>query len=107
MPRCNFLFNKCMAKTTKTSRSAKKQASATEMDSVFFLKLVLYLVLGSVWVKVIHGNTVSLPLPIGLVAGLFFTTHEHFQIDRKIEYAVLLIAMFVGYLAPFGLYVSF
>jgi hypothetical protein len=56
---------------------------------------------------VIHGNTVSLPLPIGLVAGLFFTTHEHFQIDRKIEYAVLLIAMFVGYLAPFGLYVSF
>lgn len=99
-----------MSKTTKTVRvkkqTSKTQASA-EMDSVFFLKLVLYLVLGSVWVKVSHGNQISLPVPVGLIAGLFFTTHEHFQIDRKIEYAILLVAMFVGYLAPFGLYISF
>ncbi|HJP96199.1 MAG TPA: hypothetical protein VJ843_02400 [Candidatus Saccharimonadales bacterium] len=98
-----------MSKTTKTA-SAKKRAktqTSSEMDSVFFLKLVLYLVLGSVWVKVSHGNNMSLPLPVGLIAGLFFTAHEHFQIDRKIEYAILLVAMFVGYLAPFGLYVSF
>ncbi|MGF7229310.1 MAG: hypothetical protein ACQR33_05000 [Candidatus Saccharibacteria bacterium] len=59
------------------------------------------------WVKVVHNNTVNLPLPVGLAIGLFFTSHEHFQIDRKIEYAVLLVAMLVGYFAPFGLYVSF
>jgi len=96
-----------MAKTTKTAKKPKKASAAAEMDSVFFLKLVLYLVLGSVWIKVIHGDTISLPLPVGLIAGLFFTAHEHFQIDRKIEYAILLVAMFVGYVAPFGLYLSF
>ena len=111
VPASNFLFNRGMTKITKTARANTKRTakaqSAAEMDSVFFLKLVLYLVLGSVWVKVSHGNDLSLPLPVGLVAGLFFTAHEHFQIDRKIEYAILLVAMFVGYLAPFGLYISF
>lgn len=65
------------------------------------------MILGSMWVKVTHADTLSLPLPVGLAIGLFFTSHEHFQIDRKIEYAVLLVAMLVGYFAPFGLYIAF
>lgn len=77
------------------------------MDGVYLLKLVLYLILGSLWVKVSHGESIEVGIPIGLIVGLIFTSHEHFQIDRKIEYAVLLIAMFIGYFAPYGLYINF
>lgn len=99
--------------STKLSKAASKRVakhtvqSSQELDSVFFLKLVLYVVIGSMWVKIVHNDTVNVPLPVGLVVGLLFTSHEHFQIDRKIEYAVLLVAMLVGYFAPFGLYISF
>ena len=77
------------------------------MDGVFVLKLVLYVILGSLWLK-IHkdGSSIQLPLPLGLLIGLIFTSHEHFRIDRKIEYAVLVIAALIGLLAPYGLFVS-
>lgn len=88
--------------TTRQNTSAQPQ----ELDGVFFLKLVLYMILGSMWLKVTHNDALSLPIPLGVIIGLFFTSHEHFQIDRKIEYAVLLVAMLVGYLAPYGLYIN-
>jgi uncharacterized transporter YbjL len=90
-----------MAKTKKSRKSSQ------EMDGVYLLKLVLYLILGSLWVKVNNGENIAIGLPLGLIVGLIFTSHEHFQIDRKIEYAVLLIAMFIGYFAPYGLYINF
>jgi uncharacterized transporter YbjL len=90
-----------MAKTKKSRKSSQ------EMDGVYLLKLVLYLILGSLWVKVNNGQNIAIGLPLGLIVGLIFTSHEHFQIDRKIEYAVLLIAMFIGYFAPYGLYINF
>ncbi len=81
-------------------------AAAQEHDGVFLLKIVLYLILGSLWVKLSRGSTISLPFPIGLVLGILFASHDHFQIDRKIEFAVLLVAMVIGFFAPFGLYIS-
>ena len=84
-----------MAKTKKRSRQA------TELDSVFFLKLVMYLVLGSLWLR-FTGVDTQLPVPIGLMIGLVFASHEHFQIDRKIELALLLLATFVGFWLPIG-----
>ena len=84
----------------------KRKSPATEMDSVYVLKLVLYLILGSLWVKIDKGQHVQIPIPIGLIVGLIFTAHEHFQIDRKIEYAILLVAMFVGFWLPIGLFVN-
>jgi len=81
---------------------AKKQNK--ELDGVYFLKLVLYLVIGSLWLKITRGENLQIPLPLGGVIGLVFASHEHFQIDRKVEYAVLLVAMLVGFWAPFGLY---
>ena len=83
----------------------KKTKETPETDSVFFLKLVLYVIIGSLWLKVTKGETTQIPLPVGLVIGLLFASHEHFQIDRKIELAVLLIAMLVGFWAPFGIYI--
>ena len=86
---------------------AKVKKRSTELDGVYVLKLLLYLLLGSMWLKVSNGNNITIGLPVGLILGLVFTSHEHFQIDRKIEYAVLLIAMLFGYFAPYGLYINF
>ncbi|HSW37221.1 MAG TPA: hypothetical protein VLG37_02525 [Candidatus Saccharimonadales bacterium] len=77
----------------------------TELDTVYILKLVLYLLVGAQWIRVVDGaGTFQLPIPIGLIVGLLLARHERFQIDRKIEYAVLLIAMFVGFWSQVGLY---
>ncbi len=83
----------------------KKKKSSKEIDSTYFLKLVMYLIIGSFWVRIDHNGT-TLPLPVGLVVGLVFAAHEHFQLDRKIEYAVLLMAMFVGLWLPLGLTIA-
>ncbi len=97
-----------MAKRTKTKTAkARTTVGKQEYDGVFLLKITLYLILGSMWLKVYHHNDLALPLPIGLAIGVFFALHDHFQIDRKIEYAVLLIATLVGFISPFGLYISF
>ena len=77
-----------------------------ELDSVYFLKLVLYLVFGSLWVKITKGNELQVPLPVGLIIGLAFAIHEHFQLDRKIEYAILLLSAFIGFWLPFGIFVT-
>ncbi len=87
------------AKRKKVTRRPK------EVDSVYFLKLVLYLVVGSLWLRIDAGNTV-VPLPVGLLIGALFASHEHFQIDRKIEYALLLVATFVGFWLPIGLVIQ-
>ena len=80
---------------------AKKQPVPQELDSVYFLKLIMYLILGSQWVRVTKSGF-QLPLPYGLMIGLLFARHDRFQIDRKIEYAILLIAMFIGFWLPIG-----
>jgi hypothetical protein len=85
----------------------KKSVRSNSVEGIFVLKILLYLLLGSMWLKFSHGDTVSLGLPVGFMIGLVFTTHEHFQIDRKIEYAVLLAAMLIGYFAPYGVYVNY
>ncbi len=85
-----------MAKTKRFPKTRR------ETDSVYMLKLVLYLVLGSFWVR-FEYETGQTPLPVGFVIGTFFAARERFQIDRKIEYAILLVAMFVGFWLPLGL----
>ncbi|HEU4914445.1 MAG TPA: hypothetical protein VFT16_03530 [Candidatus Saccharimonadales bacterium] len=86
---------------------SKPKSSGTAFDGVYLFKMVLYLLLGSVWLKASNGQDIDVGIPIGLIIGLVFTLHEHFQIDRKIEYAVMLVAMLFGYFAPYGLYVNF
>lgn len=88
-----------MAKNTKRA--------SNELDGVYILKLLLYVLLGSLWLKVTNGDSISIGVPVGFIIGLAFASHEHFQIDRKIEYAALLVAMLFGYFAPYGLYINF
>ena len=87
------------------SKSLKK--TKNQNDAVYLLKLVMYLILGSLWIKANHNNTLVLPVPVGLLIGLIFSMHDHFRIDRKIEYAVLLISTLIGFWIPFGIFVKF
>jgi hypothetical protein len=98
---------KTNSRTVRSAKPAQKSKKPTQdFDGVYLLKMLLYLLMGSLWIKFNHGGTVNIPIPIGLFVGLLFTGHEHFRIDRKIEYAVLLVAMLIGYFAPYGLYLS-
>lgn len=93
-----------MAKATK--KSSRTKIKSDESDSAYFLKIVLYVIIGSQWVRFIPSdprNISQIPIPIGLIIGLGFAMHEHFQIDRKIEYALLLIVAVLAFWLPLGL----
>ncbi|HEY2004768.1 MAG TPA: hypothetical protein VGH44_06690 [Candidatus Saccharimonadia bacterium] len=83
-----------MAKSTK--KSAPK-----ETDNVYFLKILIYFILGTIWVK-FNGYIV---FPFGLILGVVIAQKDHFAIDRKIEYAILLVSAILG-LAGWGLYIA-
>ncbi len=91
----------------KTKTKRKPTRVAKELDGVYILKIVLYLVVGAQWVRFTDpAMSKQIPLPLGLVVGAIFATHEHFQIDRKIEFAILLIACFVGFWSQSGLLIA-
>lgn len=54
----------------------------------------MYFILGTIWIK-INSRPV---IPVGFILGILFSMHDHFRIDRKIEYVVLLFAMVLGFL---------
>ncbi len=89
---------------TNLKKSSKR---AAELDGLYILKIVLYVIIGSQWIRLTDvAVTKQVPLPIGLVLGSLFAMHDHFQIDRKIEYAVLLIACLVGFWSQVGVYIT-
>ncbi len=86
---------------------AKKLSLTTEPDSTYFLKLVLYVIAGSFWIK-FHtplqlGDFIINGFPLGLLIGLIFAAHDHFQVDRKIEYAILIIVTILTFFLPAGI----
>jgi hypothetical protein len=80
------------------SKTAKK---SVETDNVYFLKILIFFVLGTIWLKV-NGMPV---IPVGGIFGLILAQKDHFAIDRKIEYVVLIISAVVG-LIGWGLYLA-
>ena len=80
---------------------------AKESDSTYFLKLVLYVILGSFWLKfhqpISLGGIELHGAPLGLIIGLLFASHDHFQVDRKIEYAILIIVTIITFFLPAGI----
>jgi len=85
----------------------KKRSDNTELDSVYVLKLVMYMIIGTLWLRIGRADGADIPIPIGFVLGLPFIAHDHFKIDRKIEFAVLLIAMLVGFWSQIGLTLTY
>ena len=78
-----------------------RRITTKEPDSVYFLKALLFFILGTIWLQY-NGHTI---LPLGLILGVIFAQHDHFSIDRKIEYVILLIAALIG-LIGHGIYFS-
>lgn len=87
--------------------TVKKSKNHNESDYTYFLKLVMYTIVGSQWLFLVDpGLTKQIPLPIGVILGITFARHEHFQLDRKVEYAVLITACFVGFWSHVGVYIN-
>ncbi len=88
------------------NKKQKRTAKTQETDSAYFLKLTLYLILGAQWLRIESLPDWSLPIPLGLIIGLVFASHDHFKIDRKIEYALLLVSTFVAFWLPTGIVIT-
>lgn len=97
---------KTKAKSKTTIKVSKKVVKRPETDSAYFLKLVLFLILSSLWLRITVDENTVVPLPAGAIIAVFYALHDHFQIDRKIELALILIGMFISFWLPIGIYVS-
>jgi hypothetical protein len=84
----------------------KHHKAPSESDGVYVLKLVLYLILGAQWLWFQHPDGSRFGVPVGLLIGFIFAAHDHFRVDRKVEYALLLVAALAGFAAQIGLLVS-
>lgn len=78
----------------------KNKKNNSQSDGLFILKIVLYFIIGCLWIE--FGIKGEFILPIGLLIGLLFASHDHFMIDRKIEYIVLIFATILSFIAPIG-----
>lgn len=87
------------------AKAKTKKLNRTEVDSRYLLKMAFYLILGSLWVRFAFGTT-EIPVPVGFIIGLIVASKERFQIDRKLEYAILLMAMFISFWLPLGLIIE-
>lgn len=75
-------------------KSKQKYKKYYESDFAFLVKSALYLLLGTVWIA--WGG--HRWLPIGVIVGFGLSKIEVLRINRKIEYALLVVG------ALFGLY---
>jgi hypothetical protein len=82
---------------SKTNRAKER---IPEPDSIFLLKIILYFILGCLWLQI--GNDEGLVLPVGFALGVAFAMHDHFAIDRKLEFVILLLAVIISFIAPVG-----
>lgn len=72
-------------------KTYKNKRSLTS-DVIFLVKAALYLLLGTVWIS-FGGHRW---IPIGVIAGFVFSQVEFLRIDRKIEYALLVVGALLG-----------
>ena len=78
----------------------KKTSQNQELDAVYLLKIVLFFILGCIWINI--GAEPGIPVPVGLLIGIVFASHDHFQIDKKVEFVVLFMAAILSFIAPIG-----
>lgn len=88
--------------------SRKGNEKIYETDSLFFLKLVGVIILGSFWLKFASAITLGdlhiNALPIGAIVCFFLITkYEKYQFNRKIWYAVLMCVTILSYFLPSGI----
>ncbi len=87
----------------------KKQTKTldNEADSTYLLKIVIYILLGMLWIRFSEPFHIGLftfsAFPIGLIIALLFIRNDHFAIDRKIEYPLVIVATIVSFFLESGI----
>lgn len=79
-----------------------------ESDSTYLLKLVVFVLLGTLWLRfaqpIVWHDVPLNGIPLGLLVGLLLVRRfEPSQIDRKIWYAILIIVSIICYFMPAGI----
>lgn len=97
-------------KTGRTKRAVRRLKQPFETDGLYLFKLILVILLGSFWVKfgepVVWSHITVYAVPVGVMVGLvLIRTLEHFQTDRKIWYAILIMIGIISALSPAGIVV--
>lgn len=96
------------ARNRAASISRRRYEKIYETDSTYFLKLVICVLLGTLWLKFAQPvSWLGLPvngIPAGTLIGLVLVNRfEKFQADRKIWYAILLVVSIICYFVPAGI----
>lgn len=100
----------------KTKRTKKHTVAQTvryrdrivEADGVYFLKLVVVVLLSTLWLKfttpIVWGGIPFGGFPIGaLIAVIGIKLFEKDSVDRKIWFAVLVMVTILSYFVPAGI----
>lgn len=96
------------ARNRATAVARRGNERIFESDGTYFLKLVVFVLLGTFWLKFAQPVTwLGLPLsaiPVGFLVGLILVSRfEKYQADRKIWYAILLVVTIICYFVPAGI----
>lgn len=97
-------------RTYARNRVRRYHEKIYESDSTYFLKLVLYVILGTLWLKFAAPITfLGVPfggVPVGMMIGLIVVRYfEKYQSNRKIWYAILLVVTIISHFVPAGIVV--
>jgi predicted membrane chloride channel (bestrophin family) len=88
--------------------SRKGNEKLFESDGHYFLKLVIYVLISTFWIKFSQpiswmGFTLH-AIPVGMILGFILVRQfEKYQSDRKIWYLVLIIVGIISSLMPAGI----
>jgi hypothetical protein len=98
------------ARNRATSVTRRGYEKVFESDGTYFLKLVVFVLLGTLWLKFSQPVTwLGLPfggIPVGFLIGLILVNRfEKLQSDRKIWYAILVVVTIICYFVPAGIVV--
>ncbi len=90
---------------------ATMRRQVVESDGTYFLKLIIVVILGTLWLKLVQPlSWQGIPfggMPIGTIIGLAgISLVEKDQTNRKIWYAVLIIVTIVSYFLPAGIVIQ-
>lgn len=94
--------------TRAVSASRRGYEKVFESDGTYLLKLVSFVLLGTLWLKFQQPIFwLGMPfsgIPAGLLIGLLLVRKfEKHQEDRKIWYAILIVVTIVCYFVPAGI----
>ncbi|MEO7904617.1 MAG: hypothetical protein ABIR91_02375 [Candidatus Saccharimonadales bacterium] len=95
------------ARNRAATISRRGHENIFESDSTYLLKLVVFVLLGTFWLKFQQPvDWFGFPLnglPVGMLIGLLLVAKfEKYQFDRKIWYAILIIVTIICYFVPAG-----